>query len=267
VRIKTIACAAAMLFVATAAFAQLPSGYEPARMRNGHPDLNGIWQAAGTANWNLEAHPPQQGPIWETGAIGSVPGGPGVVAEGAIPYQPAALEQRKKNFDNRRADDPEAKCYLPGVPRATYMPYPFQIVQGDADILMVYEYATASRRINMGKPREVPIDTWMGMSNGRWEGNTLVVDVTAQNGLAWLDRAGNFASSQVRVRERFTPVSPYHMEYQATVEDASVFTAPWTIKLMLYRRVEPGVELIDFKCVEFVEELLYGKYKKQPGKK
>ena len=180
------------------------------------------------------------------GAIGAAPAGQSVVEGGEIPYLPAAAAKKKQNFANRRTLDPEAKCYLPGIPRANYMPYPFQIVQSPRGILFVYEYATANY--------------------GHWEGDALVVDVTGLNGLAWFDRAGNFSSSKVHVVERFTRSSPYHLNYEATIEDPSAFSRPWKISLPLYKRMEKNAQLLEFKCVEFAEELLYGEFKKQPGK-
>jgi len=238
------------------------------------PDLNGLWQALNEANWDIQAHAAQGGPP-QFGALFSAPAGPGIVEGNELPYQPWALAKKKENFDNRfnrvKVDDvrlepldPEAKCYLPGVPRATYMPFPFQIFQSQRDILMVYEFASANRVINLGKPQEAPTDTWMGTSNGHWEGETLVIDVTGLNGLAWLDRAGNFMSDAAHVVERFTRVSPDRMLYEATIEDPKVFTRPWKISLPLYRRTEKNVQLLDFKCVEFSEELIYGEFKKQP---
>ena len=233
---------------------------------DGHPDLGGIWQYMGTANWDLQDHPAEPGSMWQMGAIGAVPAGQSVVEGGAIPYLPAAAAKRKQNFDNRRTLDPEAKCYLPGIPRANYMPYPFQIVQSPRGILFVYEYATANRMVNMGKPQEAGSDTWMGTNNGHWEGDTLVVDVTGLNGLAWFDRAGDFASAKLHVVERFTRPDPYHLNYEATIEDPSVFSRPWKISLPLYKRMEKNAQLLEFKCVEFAEELLYGQFKKQPAK-
>ncbi len=243
------------------------NAYKVPRMKNGHPDLNGIWEAVNTANWNLQDHPAYAGPMWEAGAIGAAPAGMGVVEGGPIPYKADAAAKQKENFKNRRTEDPEAKCYMPGIPRANYMPYPFQIVETPKDILFVYEYASSNRLINMGKPLEAASDTWMGTNNGRWEGDTLVIDVTGLNGLAWLDRAGDFASSNAHIVERFTRTSPDHLDYQATIEDPSVFTRPWTIRMPLYRRVEKNAQLLEFKCVEFSEELLYGKYRKKDGSK
>jgi len=237
--------------------------YRAPRAFDGHPDLNGIWQAVNTANWDLQDHSQAFGTTSEIGAIGAIPPGQGVVEGGQIPYLPAALEKKKKNFVNRRTDDPEAKCYMPGIPRANYMPYPFQIVQSPQGILFVYEYATANRFVNMGKPVEAGSDTWMGTNNGHWEGETLVIDVTGLNGLAWFDRAGDYASDKLHVVERFTRVDPYHLNYEATIEDPSVFSRPWKIGMPLYRLVEKNSQLLDFKCVEFAEELLYGQYKKK----
>ena len=178
-----------------------------ARMPDGKPNLNGIWQAMNTANWNLEDHPAQEG-YPQLGAIGAIPPGQGVVEGGEIPYTPEAAKKRQENFKNRRTEDPEAKCYMPGVPRATYMPYPFQIIQGTSKIMIVYGFAEANRTIHMdkAKPEPAPIDSWMGRSHGRWDGDTLVVEVTGFNGQAWFDRAGNFASDALRVVERYTPV-------------------------------------------------------------
>jgi hypothetical protein len=226
------------------------------------PNLNGIWQAMNTANWDLEPHSPRAGRP-DTGAVGAAPGGLGVVDGGQIPYQPAALEQRKRNFANRLTDDPEIKCYLPGVPRATYLPYPFQIVHGDGDVMFVYEYASAQRVVHMRQVAPSPADTWMGQSRGRWEGDSLVVEVTSFNDQTWFDRAGNFHSDQLRVVERYTPDGPNVLQYEATIEDPKVFTRPWKITMPLYRRLDKNVQLVDFKCVEFAEELLYGYLRKK----
>jgi hypothetical protein len=239
------------------------SNTTPPRL-NGNPDLNGIWQAVNTANWNLEAHSASHGAVWQSGALGAIPAGDSVVEGGRIPYRDGTAARRADNFNNRAAEDPEALCYLPGVPRATYVPYPFQIVQSGGDILMVYEYASANRLVNMGEARSAGSDTWMGTNNGRWDGETLVIDVTGLNGLAWLDRAGNYASDQLHVVERFTRVGPDHIRYEATIEDPTVFTRPWTISMPLYRRVEANAQLHDFKCVEFSEDLIYGQYLKEP---
>ncbi len=229
------------------------------RAWDGNPNLNGVWQAMGTANWNLEDHGSYGGPT-EYGVFTATPPGLGVVVEGEIPYQDWALEQRAQNFAARFAEDTEVKCFLPGIPRANYMPYPFHILQGDQKIMMVYGFAEANRTIHMDKetPEEAPIDSWMGRSHGRWEGDTLVVEAHGFNGQAWLDRAGNFASDTLKVEERFTPMGPDSIWYEARMEDPNVYTAPWTIALPLYRRLEPNAQVLEFKCVEYSEELLYG---------
>jgi hypothetical protein len=236
------------------------------RTADGKPDLNGIWQALGTAHWNLQDHHARTGPVLELGAILAIPAGLSVVEGHEIPYQPWAAAKQKENYENWLTRDPEVKCYLPGLPRATYMPYPFQIVQtGNNDILMAYEYASASRLIKMGKVEPPPVDTWMGQSVGRWEGDTLVVDVTGFNDQTWFDRAGNFHSEALRVIERFTHVHPDLLDYQVTIEDPNVFTRPWKIQMPLYQRHDKNVQLLEFKCVEFVEEMMYGHLHKKTG--
>jgi hypothetical protein len=236
------------------------------RTADGKPDLNGIWQAVGSANWNLQDHQARSGPVLELGAILAVPAGLGVVDGNEIPYQPWAAAKQKENYANWLTRDPEVKCYLPGIPRATYMPYPFQILQtASNDILIAYEYASASRVIKMGKVEPPPVDTWMGQSAGRWDGDTLVVDVTGLNDQTWFDRAGNFHSEALHVVERFTPVSPGVLDYQVAIEDPKVFTRPWKMQMPLYRRQDRGAQLLEFKCVEFVEELMYGELRRKTG--
>jgi hypothetical protein len=236
------------------------------RTADGKPDLNGIWQAVGAANWNLLDHQARSGPVLELGAVLAVPAGLSVVEGNEIPYQPWAAARQKENYENWLSRDPEVKCYLPGIPRATYMPHPFQILQtANNDILMSYEYASANRVIKMGKAEPPPVDTWMGQSAGHWEGDTLVVDVTGLNDQTWFDRAGNFHSEALHVVERFTPVSADVLDYQATIEDSKVFTRPWKMQMPLYRRQEKGAQLLEFKCVEFVEELMYGELRKKTG--
>jgi hypothetical protein len=240
--------------------------FRPARTADGKANLNGIWQAMNSANWDLEDHTAQSGQVVALGAIGAVPPGFGVVDSGTIPYLPAAAKTKQENFANRLKNDPEVKCYLPGVPRATYMPYPFQIVQSDRKILISYEYDAAVRVINMKDPGTTPVDSWMGWSIGHWEGDTLVVDVTGFNEDSWLDRAGNFHSDALHVVERYTPTSSTTMNYEATLEDPKVYSRPWKISMPLYKHVEKNAQLVEFKCVEFVEELLYGNLRKQPAK-
>ena len=281
--------AAALVLIATLALpgagvmAQLAIDEFP-RAADGRPDLSGVWQALNTANYDLEAHParpalatipappPNEPPglgratpvdlpapaVRSLGAVGGVPAGESVVVGGAIPYQDWAAEQKKENAAHWLERDPEIRCFMPGVPRATYMPYPFQILQGTDQILIAYEFAETTRTIHMNAVGNSPSRTWMGWSRGRWDGDTLVVETDRFNGETWLDRAGNFHSDALTVVERYTPVSPYHLMYEATIEDPNVFTRPWTIRMPLYRRIEDGKRLLEYRCTEFVEQLMYG---------
>jgi hypothetical protein len=234
-----------------------PAHADVPRLR-GKPNLNGIWQAVNSANWNLEAHPARKiDSLWQTGALFTIPAGQSVVVGGKIPYLPEALQARDRLRAEWPKSDPETLCYLPGIPRATYMPYPFQIFQGDRDILMAYSYATANRTIFMKDRQEPPVDTWMGRSNGRWQGDTLVVETTGFNARAHLDRAGNHFSPALKVTERFTLENANVIRYEATLEDPQTFSAPWTIRMPLYKHVEDNAELLEHKCVPFVEELQY----------
>jgi hypothetical protein len=265
-----------LVLAAIPAAAQSPA-YKAPRTPDGKPNLNGVWQVINTANWDIQGHAARPalmtvpGPaglipapsVVAFGAVGAVPGGVGVVEGDEIPYQPWAAAKKKANAEHWLTSDPEIKCYLPGVPRATYMPFPFQIVQTPGVILITYEFAGATRTINMGKPTEAQTESWMGWSNGHWEGDTLVVDVTGQNDQTWFDRAGNFHSEALHVVERYTPRSADTMLYEVTIEDPKVFTRPWRMSMPIYRRVEKNAQLLDFNCVEFVEELLYGQFRKK----
>jgi len=255
------------------ASAQPPSSLpmtEIPRTADGRPDLSGIWQSLTTANWNILAHSSQPGPHAEImGAWGAGRGGQSIVEGDELPYQPWAAAQQKKNFENRTvvhvANDPsrfdlgdrELQCFRAGVPRANYMPFPFQIVQTPDEFIIVYEYKGAYRSIAMDSDQVAPAGTWMGVSNGHWDGDTLVVDVTGFNGYTWFDRAGNFHSDALHVVERWTLIGPYHIRYEATIDDPNVFTRPWKMSFTLYKNVEPNAQLIEFNCVPFVEELMY----------
>jgi hypothetical protein len=247
----------------------------PGRTVDGKPNFSGIWQALNEAHWDLEAHAARPGmvtqpgpypftfaevpaaPVLALGAAGGVPGSIGVVdGDGEIPYTPNAA-----NWIDR---DPELKCYLPGIPRAMYMPYPFQIIQGTNKIQMAYAFTSTARTIHLDDVEGPPDDTFMGHSVGRWEGDTLVVDVTDFNGKNWFDRAGNFHSEALHLVERFTPISPDAIHYEVTIEDPNVFTRPWRISMPLYRRLEPNMQLMEYRCIEFVEEFLYGHVRKEP---
>ena len=245
--------------------AQAPA-YKAPKTKDGKADLNGIWQAMNEANWDIRPHAASQGPVFSLGAAYSAPAGLGVVEGGDIPYKPEAAAKQKENFTNRLKLDPEIKCYMGGVPRSTYMPYPFQIVQGTDTMMFVYEYAGAVRVINMKAPTKAPADSWMGWSNGKWEGDSLVVDVTSLNDQTWFDRAGNWHSDQLHVIEHYTRVGPDALQYEATIDDPKVFTRQWKMSMPLYRRMEKNAQLLEYKCVEFAEEVLYGHLRKQPLK-
>jgi hypothetical protein len=250
---------------------------------DGHPNLSGVWQALNEANWNLEAHAARPGmvtqpgahplalvpaaPVVALGAVGAVPGSIGVVEGGKIPYRPEMLARRQENQEHWLERDPEVKCFVAGIPRSMYLPHPFQIFQGRNKIEMSFAYSSTGRTINMEKVERYPVDTANGFSEGRWEGDTLVVDVTGFDGSTWFDRAGNFHSDALHVVERFTPIGSLNdmfvMQYEATIEDPKVFTRPWTIRMPLYRRVEPNAQLLEFRCQEFVEELAFGHLRKE----
>jgi hypothetical protein len=225
----------------------------------GHPNLNGVWQALNTANWNLEAHSAQAlDDFWGLGAVAAIPAGKSVIkGDGKIPYLPKALEQRDKNRSQWPASDPEARCFMLGVPRVTYHTMPFQISQGNGDLLMVYPFDATNRIIHMTGHGEPPVDTWMGKSDGTWEGNVLVVVTTGQNEKSQLDRAGNFHSNQLKVTERFTQLDSTHIRYEATLEDPKTFSRPWTIEMPLYRLIDDNVQVLEHKCVPFADKLLY----------
>jgi len=262
--------------IAAVAMAVLPLAVTPAagqartyrapRTADGKPNLNGIWQAINEANWDIETHAAAPGLVTALGAAVAVLPGPGIVEGGPLPYKPEAAAKKKENFEKRLSLDPEIKCYLPGVPRANYMPSPFQIIQTQKYIMMVYTFARAVRTIYMDDHKEAPADSWMGWSNGHWEGETLVVDTTGFNDQTWFDRAGNFHSDALHVVERFTAGSPDHLLYEATIEDPNVFTRPWKMSMPIYRRLEKNAQIMEFRCVEFVEELMYGHLRKPPSK-
>lgn len=223
------------------------------------PDLSGIWQAVNTAHWNVEGHTAKKMPV--TGVIGAYGGmlaGTSVVVGGEIPYRADALAAREVNQADWANLDPAAKCYVPGIPRQTYMPAPFQILQTDSEIFIAYEWGSNSRSIFMDRPgTSAPLPSWMGYSLGRWEGGTLIVDVTSQMTDTWFDAAGNYHSGSLHVEERYRMIDENHIEYQALITDPEVFTEPWTIRMPLYRRIEEDARLLEYKCIEYAEDLLY----------
>lgn len=244
---------------------------------DGKPNFNGIWQVTSTANWDLLAHgmrpavaqsgvyadvPVLAAPVLALGSVGGVPPGPGVVEGNEIPYKPEAAAKKKKNGETWLDNDPEVRCYLPGVPRGMYMPYPFQITQSTNKIQMTFEFANASRTIHLDEVTGPPADTWMGFSQGRWDGNTLVVNSSDFNDRTWLSRAGDFHSDAMKLVERFTPITPDAFRYEVTVEDPNVFTRPWKMSMVLYRQLEDNAQLMDYRCVEMVEETFLGYLRK-----
>lgn len=255
---RTALAAAALWFAANGALAQKLD--HPAKI-GGRPNLNGIWQAINTAYWNLEGHSVEGFPkeFGMLGAIGVIPAGPSILkGGGAIPYLPDALKQRNENRAHWPEADPEAKCYMLGVPRVTYQNRPFQIFQGEGDdLLMVYPFAATNRVIYMKNHEEAPVDSWMGKSNGDWDGDTLVVTTTSENGKSWLDRAGNFASNQLKVTERFKLLDGNHIWYEATMDDPKTFSRPWTIEMPLYRLIDNNAQLQELKCVPYADPVLY----------
>ena len=247
------------------------------RTADGKPNLNGIWQVTNTANWDLlphtvrpavaqpgvyANHPVLAAPVLALGATGLVPPGPGVVDGDQIPYKPDAAARKAENAEHWLDRDPEVRCYMPGIPRAMYMPYPFQITQGANKIQMVFAYANASRTIYLDAAPQPPADMWMGHSVGHWEGNTLVVDVAHFNDRTWLSRSGDFHSDALHLVERFTPITPDALRYEVTVEDPNVFTRPWKMKMVLYRQLEDNAALMDYRCLELVEETFLGQTRK-----
>ena len=249
----------------------------------GRPNFSGIWQANNEANWDLESHAARPAmitqpgaypydyarlpapPVVALGAVASVPGSLGVVqGDGRIPYTPEALARKQENAANWVDRDPEIRCFLPGIPRAMYMPHPFEITQSTNKIHMAFAYTATARTIHMDEVELPPDYTWMGHSLGRWEGDTLVVEVTNFRDNGWFDRAGNHHTAALRLEERFTLIAPNVIDYEVTIEDPNVFTRPWQISMPLYRRMEPNMQLLEFRCQEFAEEFMYGHLRTTP---
>jgi len=254
----TSLCLAATLLTGSHEAQAADAGNIP-RTADGKPDFNGLWQALGNNHWGIEPHNARMGPDYRWGALGAIPAGLGVVEGGEIPYTPEARALQQENQADWLARDPVVKCYMPGVPRANYMPFPFHIVQSPEHLIMAYEFASASRVVYMDRPDfAAPVPSWMGHSLGRWEGDTLVIDVTEQMPDTWLDHSGNHHSDQLKVTERYTHLGRDVIEYEVTLEDPIVYTRPWTMKMPLYRRMDENAQLLEFKCVEFAEELIYG---------
>jgi hypothetical protein len=277
IAVTTAAVTAGLFWLVTPTAPVSAAGQDTPGRIAGKPDFNGIWEANNTANWDLQTHQarPMVGqpgltpgsevlaaPVVALGSVGWVPGGLGVVEGEEIPYQPWAAARKKENEEHWIDRDPEIKCFQPGIPRAMYMPHPFQVIQSATKIQMVFEFADAQRTIHLNKMEDYPNVLYMGYSVGRWEGDTLVVDVSDFTDATWFDRAGNFHSDALHLTERYTPMGRDAIRYEATMEDPKVFTRPWKISMPLYRRLEPNAQLTDFRCVEMVEETIYGHLRK-----
>ena len=245
--------AVAILLSVMQAPAQAPAAAKSTvhRLADGKPDFSGIWEALNTASWDIQDHNGQMG----------IPPGQGVGEGNEIPYQPWALAKKKENFANREtADQTEANCYLPGVPRATYMPYPFQISQSAKAMAFSYEFDHALRVIHMEDQHPDPngfLDTWMGDSRGHWEGDSLVIDLKNFNDQTWFDKAGNFHSEALHVVERYTLADADHINYEVTIDDPKVFTKEWKMSMPLYRRMEKNAKLLEYECVFYLQEARY----------
>jgi len=214
------------------------------RDAQGHPDFSGIWQTLSEADYDLEPHAGRR----------DAPPSAGVVEGGAIPYLPAAQEHRKKNFAGRTNDDPRLRCFVLGVPRGVYYPAPFQILQRAEDLTLVHQFGNQVRVIHKDgslHPEELHKEQWLGDNRAHWEGDTLVNDVTDVNDETWLDRAGNYHSEKLHVVERWQFVDKDTIQYRATLDDAKVFSRPWTVEVLLNRRRDANFRLIEDYCTTF----------------
>jgi hypothetical protein len=222
--------------------------YSAPRTPGGHADLQGIWQVRNTANWNVQDH---------AGSY-KIPAGLGVVVDpndGTIPYQPSALAKKNENFQNRETADPVEKCYLAGVPRTMYLPYPLQILQTAEEVMIFSEYVHTVRWIPLKPlPRYEGYESWMGDPRGRWEGDTLVVETVGFNDQTWFDHVGNFHSDALKTTERFTRTAPDAITYEVTIEDPKVFTRPWTMRMPLYLHKDMD-RLLENECFIYAEEV------------
>jgi len=230
--------------------AQAPAPtFKAPRTPDGQPNLMGIWQVMSTAHWNVEPH----------GASTGVPAGLGVIVDppdGKIPYRPEALKKRAENFQNRAKLDPHAQCYKPGTPHIMYLPFPLQIIQTSTQVTILSEYVHNTRHIYLNRKSHYPPDSvelWNGDSVGRFEGDVFVTDVGNFIGQGWLDRAGNFASEQLKVVERMRLIDADTIQYEATLEDPKTFTRPWTMRVLLYRHKEPRFRLLEYECHAYTD--------------
>jgi hypothetical protein len=218
--------------------------YSPPLLSDGTPDFRGIWQARTTAYINVEGHPAEKGIASARSIVVDPP-------DGKIPYLPEALKHRNDNYKNRETADPASNCFQAGVPRATYLPTPFQIVQSPGNLAIMYTDNHAYRIVDPSTvPHDDGIDFFMGDSRGHWDGSTLVVDVVDLGDQTWLDEAGNFHSDQLHVVERYTLLGSDTMQYEARIEDPMVYSTPWTIRVLLYRQKQAGARIIEDECLD-----------------
>ena len=252
------AVAATSFAPALAAQAPVVQGWVPGKTLDGYPSIEGVWRAWNLAKYDLEDH----------GAKPGIPAGRGFVVDppdGKIPYKPEMLARRRKNYEGTRTtdilvhSDPLAKCYMPGVPRLTYLGWPFQIIQDKQDVNFTYEWSHKKRIVPIGDTSPLPDPEgglnlrWNGMARGRYDGNSLVVTLGNFNPYTWFDMAGNFHSDALTVVERYTPIGPDTLQYEATMTDPNVFTRPWTIRMVLQRQKEIG--LLDYECTAMLDDL------------
>jgi hypothetical protein len=250
-----VTVAAALMLVCAATQARAQAAYKAPRTADGTPDLQGIWQVRNTsAAFDLQDH---------SGALG-IPAGRSVIVDpldGKIPYKPEALAKRQENFKNRDTADTLNKCYMPGVPRITYLDFPFQIFQTPKYTLIAYEYIHIYRTIfTNGSPHIDGLDFWLGDPRGHWDGDTLVVDVTDFNDQSWFDASGDYHSDKLHVVERYTRTGPDTLRYEATIEDPEVFTRAWKISLPLYRHTEPNFRILEYECQAYADEAAKGSH-------
>jgi hypothetical protein len=224
---------------------QRATSFSPPRLWDGTtPDFRGIWQVRDTAYANVEGHVAEKGLAAARSIIVDPP-------NGKIPYRPEALAQRQENYRRRATSDPSLKCYQAGVPRATYLPSPLQILQSPGNFAIVYQENHAFRVFHPDtRPHFEAADWWMGDTRYRWSGDTLVADVAALTDQLWLDQAGNFHSTEVHIVERYRMTGPDRLEYEARVEDPIVYSRPWTLRTVLHRVTERGARIIEDECLE-----------------
>ena len=256
--------AATVLFCAVPLSAQPNNSYGPywqppmvkggpmPRTADGKPDMTGYWAARfNQAIFDVEDHPqPQPG----------IPRGKGAIvdpSDGRIPYKPEAAAKAHDLAQNHMYEEPEAHCWESGVPHSAYQQFGFQIVEPAGYLLINFEYAHSYRIIPTdNRPHIAPsVKLFMGDSVGHWEGDTLVIDTTNQNGKTWFDMAGNFTTPNIHVVERITPVDANTISYEATIEDPTIYTRPWKIAGTWGRRLEKDYEQLEFACIEGNDDL------------